>query len=137
MPDWAVMSQENVERHQRAIAAMNRRDLDAFLALMDDEVETVSRIVAVEGGLHGHDGIRQWWESWFSAFPDYHIEVVELRDFGDLTLATLRGLGRGASSALPLEDKLWQASRWRRGKTIWWRAFDTQEEALEAVGLRD
>ena len=128
------MSQEDVERHYGAIDAINRRDLDALLALMDDEVEAVSRIVAVEGGLHGHDGIRQWWENWFSAFPDYTIEVVEMDNFGDVTVATLRALGRGAGSAVPLEDKIWQASRWRRGKTIWWSTYYTREEALEAVG---
>jgi ketosteroid isomerase-like protein len=131
------MSQENVERHHQAINAMNHRDLDAFLALMDDDVETVSRIVAVEGGLHGHDGIRQWWESWFSAFPDYNIEVFEIRGFGDVTIATLRALGHGAGSAVPLEDRIWQASRWVSGKTIWWRTFYTREEALEAVGLSE
>ena len=56
---------------------MNRRDLDAYLALMDEDVEAVSRIVAVEGGMHGHDGIRRWWESWFDVFPDYKVEIVE------------------------------------------------------------
>ncbi len=70
------MSQENVELHRRSIDAVNRRDQEAFLALMDRDVEAVSRILAVEGGLHGHDGIRQWWDNWFEAFPDYKIEVV-------------------------------------------------------------
>ena len=131
------MSQENVELHYRAIDAFNRRDLEAFLALMDDEVEAASRIVAMEGGLHGHDGIRQWWANWFSAFPDYNIEVVEMQDFGDVTLATLRALSHGAGSAVPLEDKTWQAVRWRDGKTIWWRNLYTRREALEAVGLSE
>jgi hypothetical protein len=54
------MSQENVELHYRVIDAVNRRDLDAVLTVMDDDVESVSRIVAVEGGLQGHDGFRRW-----------------------------------------------------------------------------
>ena len=58
------MSEENVERHYRSIDAVNRRDLKAFLALMHENVEAVSRIVAVEGGLKGHrlrqDGLRRW-----------------------------------------------------------------------------
>ena len=33
------MSQENVELHQRAFDAFNRRDLDAFLALADPNIE--------------------------------------------------------------------------------------------------
>jgi ketosteroid isomerase-like protein len=131
------MSEENVKLAYRAIDAVNRRDLDAFLDLMDDEVEAVSRIVAIEGGLHGHAGIRIWWENWFEAFPDYDIEVVEVRDRGDLTLATLRALGHGGGSDVPFEDAVWLANRWRRGKIVWWRVFSTRDEALEAAGLSE
>jgi hypothetical protein len=129
------MSQENVGRHYRAIDAINRRDLDALLALMDDEVESVSRIVAVEGGLHGHDGVRQWLESWLSAFPDYRMEVTEIRDLGEVTIAELRALGHGAGSSVPLEDKIWQPSRWRRGKVTWWSSYYTWDEARAGAGL--
>ena len=52
-----VASQENVELIYRGIDAYNRRDLDAFLALCDPEVEFYSRLIEVEGGgpLRGHD----------------------------------------------------------------------------------
>ena len=113
---------------------MNRRDLDAFVGLMDEDVEAVSRIVAVEGGLHGHDGIRRWWENWFNVFPDYEIEVVEVRDLGDFSVAGIRALGHGAGSDLPFEDAVWLASRWRRGKCVWWRIFNRADEAFEAAG---
>ena len=51
------MSEDNVELARRAIDAVNRRDLDDFLALMDDDVEAVSRIVALErtGYLSGEE----------------------------------------------------------------------------------
>jgi ketosteroid isomerase-like protein len=131
------MSQENVELASQAFDAVNRRDLDALLALIDDDVEIVTRIAAVEGGLHGHDGMRRWWENMFTAFPDYYFEVVDVRDLGDVTLASLRALGHGAGSDVPFEDLLWHASQWRRGQCVWWRAFETEAEALEAAGLRE
>jgi hypothetical protein len=121
----------------RAFEAVNRRDLDAFLTMMDDDVEVVTRVAVVEGGLHGHEGMRFWWENMFAAFPDFDIEVVEVRDLGDVTLASLRARGHGAGSEVPFEDLLWQAGRWRRGKCEWWRAFGTEAEALEAVGLSE
>jgi ketosteroid isomerase-like protein len=124
-----------VELHYRALDAMNRRDLGAFLALMDDDVAAVPRIVAMEGGLQGHDGIRSWWANWFDVFPDYDINVLEVRDLGDVTVAALRALGHAAASNLPFEDTIWQASRWRRGKVTWWRTFSNLDEALEAAGL--
>ena len=129
------MSEENVELAYRVIDAMNRRDLAAVLSLMDEDVEAVPRMVAVEGGLHGHDGIRRWWVNWFDAFPDYKIEVVDIRDHGTLIIGALRGVGHGAGSDLPLEDTPWIASRWRREKCVWWGIFNTAHEALEAAGL--
>jgi ketosteroid isomerase-like protein len=129
-----LISKQNVELALRAYDAFNRRDWDAFVALMDNDVEIVTRIAVIEGGLHGHDGMRRWWGNMLTAFPDYDVEVVDMRDFGDVTLASLRALGRGAGSDLPFEDLLWHAGRWRCGKCIWWRAFETEAEALEAIG---
>ena len=54
------MSEENVELLYRSIDAISRRDLEAFMALMDQDVQAVPRIVTVEGRLRGHEGIRQW-----------------------------------------------------------------------------
>ena len=131
------MSQENVDLYYRAVDAIDRHDLSALLALMDDEVDAVSRIVATEGGLHGHEGIRRWWDEWFTTFPDYSIEVVEARDVGDVVIASLRTGGHGAGSDLLVEELIWQASRWRQRKCVWWQIFETRTEALEAVGLSE
>jgi ketosteroid isomerase-like protein len=131
------MSRENVELVLRAYDAFNRRDWDAFVALMDDNVEIMTRIAPIEGGRHGHDGMRSWWETMLAAFPDYDIEVVDVRDLGDVTLASLRALGHGAGSDVPFEDLLWHTGRWRRGKCVWWAAFLSEAEALEAVGPRE
>ncbi len=74
------MSEENVELLYRSIDAISRRDLEAFMALMDQGVQAVPRIVTVEGRLRGHEGIRQWWDTWLDAFPDWKVEVVGVRD---------------------------------------------------------
>jgi ketosteroid isomerase-like protein len=131
------MSQENVELGRRAIEAVNRRDFDAFLAFMDDDVVIVSRIAAVEGGLRGHDGARTWWQNWFGSFPDYEIEILETREAGDMVVATIQALGHGSTSDVPLEERIWHGSRWRKGKCVWWRVFRTEAEALEAAGLSE
>jgi ketosteroid isomerase-like protein len=128
------MSQENVELAYRAYDAFNRRDWDAALALMDDEVEVESRLVAMEGVYHGHEGVRRWWDDFLGALPDYTVEVEELRDLGDVTLAHFRG--RGHARDTPLVDPVWQPVRWRDGKCVWWRVCPTEAEALEAAGLR-
>lgn len=130
------MSRKNVDRAYRSYEAFNRRDLDAFLALMDDEVEVESRLVAMEGVYHGHEGTRRWWKNLLDFLPDYTVEVEELRDLGDVTLGHIRAFGHGAGSAAPVVDPFWMAIRWRDGKCVWWRNFPTEAEALEAVGPR-
>ena len=107
------MSQENVELAQQAFDAFNRRDMGAFLALMDADAEAESRLVAMAGGYHGHDGIRHWWQSLLDAFPDYTVETVEGREHGNLTLTTLRSRGHGADSDTPFVDTVWVVVDWR------------------------
>ena len=114
------MSQENVDRALELIEAFNRRDLDAFVALT-----------------HVQMGLRRGWESFLGAFRDYNLEVAELRDLGDVTLARMRGWGHGADSATPLVDFVWIPMRWRDGKLIWWRNYPTEPGALAAVGLSE
>jgi hypothetical protein len=131
------MSQENVERHHQMIDAFNRRDLDAFLALMDADVESEPRLAFMEGSFQGHDGVRRWWRSLLDAFPDFTAEIVELRDLGEITLGAVRIRGHGAGSETPLDQGLWQVGRWRNGKCVWRKTFETKAEAFEAAGLSE
>ena len=131
------MPRENIDSFYRAVDAFNRRDWDAFVALTDDEIEVESRLVAMEGGYHGHERLRRWRDDFLGAFPDYTIEVKELRDLGDVTLGHIRGWGHGADSATPIVDPFWIPMRWRDGKCVWWRNCSTEAEALQAIGLSE
>ena len=129
------MSRENVELARRAFQAFNDRDLDAVLAGLHDDVEAYPRLAAVEGGYRGHDGIRRWWAQLLSTFPDFHVEILELRDLGEFMILALRLRGRGAESDTPIDAVVWHVNEFRDGKTIRWRVYTSEDEALEAVGL--
>jgi ketosteroid isomerase-like protein len=131
------MSQANVELVHRVLDAFNRRDLDAALALMHGDVEFGSRIAAMEGGYRGHEGIRRWWATILDASPDRTIEVVEVRDLGDLTLTRARARGHGGVSRIPYEETIWSVARWRGEQAVWWSVFPTKAEALDAAGLSE
>jgi ketosteroid isomerase-like protein len=128
------MSQENVDLMLELFDAFKRRDRGAFLVLVDEEVEIESRLVVMEGGYHGHEGLRRWWDDFLGAFPDYTLlDIEELRDLGDVTLSRVRGWGHAADSGTPLVDQFWLPVRWRNGKAVWWRNCSTEAEALEAL----
>jgi ketosteroid isomerase-like protein len=133
------MSEENVERIHRAFDAFNRRDLDAFLALIDPEAEFTTRYMEMEGDPYyrGHDGVREWWRTLLAIFPDFSVEVLEVRDLGDSGIAALRVRGHGVDSGVPFEETIWAAGEWRDGKVTRWRNFGSESEALEAAGLSE
>jgi ketosteroid isomerase-like protein len=131
------MSEANVELAQQAFDALNRRDLPTFLAVMHADVEAVPRVAAIEGGYHGHDGIRRWWEHLVGFLPDIVLDIVTVRDLGDLTLISGRMRGHAAGSGAPLDEPLWTAGDWRDGKCVWWGTYDTEGQALQAVRLRE
>jgi hypothetical protein len=89
----------------------------------------------MEGRYHGHAGIRRWYAGLVDTIPDIAIEVVEMRDLGNQTLAALRLAGHGARSDTPIEIPLWVLGEWRDRKAVWWKAYGTEAEALEAAGL--
>jgi ketosteroid isomerase-like protein len=131
------MSEENVELAYCAADAFNRRDLDALLALMHEDVEVLTRTAPMEGGYHGHDGVRRWCQNLLDAFPDYSLETLEVRDVGDLTLGAVHIHGHGGQSGTPIDETVWQVGEWRDGKVVRFSSHDTEAEALEAAGLSE
>ena len=135
------MSEENVDLYRRGIEAFNRRDLEAFLALADPNVVGISRVLAIEGDSYrGHDGTREWWRDLLGVFPDFRIEVVWVRDAGDVTVSELRNGAQvpgGERGAAPLEESVWQVSEWRDGRVVRWQMYESEQEALEAAGLSE
>jgi hypothetical protein len=57
------MSKENVEIVSRAIAAINDRDVDAYLALCSPDVELINQLAAIEGPNRGEAGIRNFFQA--------------------------------------------------------------------------
>jgi hypothetical protein len=122
-----------VELARRAYDALSRHDWPAYISLMDEQVEIHSLLSEVEGGYRGHGGIRRWWDDFLGAFPDYTLDLEEVRDLGDVTLARLCGQAHGAGGDTPIVDPFWHPMQWRDGKCVWWRTCTTEEEALAAI----
>jgi ketosteroid isomerase-like protein len=132
------MSQENVETVYRLFAASRRRDKEACVRESDPDVEIVSYLMGVEGTVYrGYAGLRRYIDDLFSAFPDWHPQILRTTDHGDKVLAEIRMAGSGAGSGLAIEQTVWQATTFRDGKMVGFHGYGSQAEALEAVGLSE
>jgi ketosteroid isomerase-like protein len=129
------MSQDNVELMREWNEAFNRRDLDAWLALMDPNIEITSSFMG--GELHGHEGACEWLLEVEGTMPDFRVEIQEIQDLGDVLLVGVSMRGHGIGSDAPFEQSPWVATEWRDRKCVRSRGFSTKAEALEAVGLRE
>jgi ketosteroid isomerase-like protein len=121
---------------EAAFGALNSGDLDTFLALTAEDVEFTSMVAEAEGTTFcGHDGVRAWWETVRGAFGDVRWELFDVRGSGDRGVLHFRMTG--TLGGVPVEQTMWQATRVRDGKAIWWAFFRNEREALEAMGLAE
>ncbi len=130
------MSQENVELLKDAFAAISRSDLNGLLSLTDPEVEFHSLIAEAEDRTYrGHDGVREWWEQVKGSLGGLRFEAEAIRIEGDWAVVKVLVTSRMGDVAVP--QRMWQATRARNGKAIWWGIYRTEAEALEAAGLEE
>jgi ketosteroid isomerase-like protein len=132
------MSQENVEGIERAYEAVSRLDAEALVALCDPAVEFRSRIAAAEDVTYrGHDGVRDYMTSLAEVFEWVQTEPLDVVEESDRAVVCNRFRARGRHSGVEVEDRFFQALRFRYGKVLWWAFYPSQTEALEAVGLSE
>ena len=91
----------------------------------------------MEGGYRGHDGIRRWWAGLLGTFPDFSVEVRDVEDLGDVTIAALHMRGHAAESDTPVDSAAWYGIQFRHGKCVGWYAYTSKQEALERARLQE
>ena len=129
------MSQENVETVRRAIAAINAREIDAYLAFCTENVEL---LIAESVGAQylGAEGIRRFFTDIEDAGPDFRIEVQRVRAIGDSNvLALLRVGSTGRASGIVTGAETANVYDFIDGEISRIRIFLDRDEALKAVGL--
>ena len=131
------MSSENEELARRAYEALQRDDIEGFLAFVDPEVEWHSLVLELEGVRHGHEGVRGWWRDLRTAFPEWNPSLVDVRSHGDHVVIHAHATGSGAASGVGIDDDFWQVVEIRDGLVVRYRAVRTEREALEVAGLRE
>ena len=134
------MSRENVEIVEGWARAWNRGDREGWLASTHPDVEWSSaiqrQVEGTEGIYKGQAEVERFWDEW-RALWNVHIDASEVRDLGDsvLVLAEFRAKGKG--SGAEVEQSIGYLFEFEDGLIRRAIAYLTQEEALEAAGLRE
>jgi ketosteroid isomerase-like protein len=87
---------------RRAYTAVNDRDLDAALALMQPDVVWAN---GMDGGhVHGHEGVREYWtQQWQEIHPE--LDVLEVEEVGDDRVAVeVNQMARDAKTGAVVVD---------------------------------
>jgi len=132
------MSQENLELVRRSFEAYNRRDVEAFLASLDEQFEIHSAIIGgAEGNVYrGHDGARKWFADSLESFDELRVDPSEFRDLGDRVLVLGKLRARGRESGLVLDSATGWVCTIRGGKLLKAVGFLSEAEALAAAGIK-
>ena len=130
------MSEEHLETVRRLAAAFNERDLDAFLADVDAEVEFHSLRAQLEGRPYtGYEGVRQMFADFDEDWEYVQIEIGEFRGAGEQAVALVRLRSRGRASRVDLDVPVTFLWRFREGKVIYGKVFSEHADALREAGL--
>jgi ketosteroid isomerase-like protein len=131
------MSRQNLEAVQAAFDAYYRGDMERVAAFADpDLMATQSAEMPDAETFHGRLGLIQAIDAWEGAWDDFRVERLRARAIGDHVLTTVRQRARGKRSGVEVEGLFTFVFTLKAGKLVRWRMFADEEQAMEAVGLR-
>lgn len=137
------MSQESVELVHRTVAAWNRQDIEAMLALTDPDIEYINSPTAVESGTRrGHEHFENVLRTQWEILSDARWEVERLYEAQGEEMVGLGRLSRRMpGSDARIEDRVLVAFTVANGRVTRLEVLGVGkaevQAALEAVGLSE
>lgn len=132
------MSEENVELVRLAILGWNERGVDAFIEVLDPEVEWHPPRESMEPGVYrGHEGVRDYFGRLRGIFEEQRVESVDVTSVDqDAVLAVVHIVVPTAKFGRIDAEWAW-LSTLRDGKAIRVETFVDRHEAFRVAGLRE
>lgn len=135
-----MSEKDNVHMAEQALAALNARDLDRYLKLLDNSYVGESELMPNQ--LHGPDAARQMMESYFKAFPDLHFETEQILTSGDyvVTRVRLTGTHKGNFMGIAPTNKTINIQgcnvvEVRNGKAVRSRIYSDNAKLFQQIGV--
>jgi len=131
------MSQENVEVVRRALAALDSRDLEAYLEVASPQIELITPASPLQGSIVGHEGIRTFFREMWSFSETSEFRVEEIRAVGERVLAFFVLTATSRQNAIETSSRVGGVYDLEHGKIRRAHIFADRAEALEALGLSE
>jgi ketosteroid isomerase-like protein len=121
-----------------------RRGLQHFLATGEPDWETTADDVEIHdhdipdrGEYRGRAGVRRWLEDWGAAWCEWSFQPQEFIDAGDRVVVVAHLTAEGRDSGVKVERLDGLVYTLRDGRLVRLDYYNSRNQALEAVGLRD
>lgn len=132
------MSEENVEIVKRSVDAVNRRDLDAYAALITPDFELIPAMTGFTGvSFRGREGFGRYLEELGDTWEEFRVVAEAFRDLDAMVLVFMRLEARGKGSGVPVTGRQAFICDFRGGKISRVRSYLDHGEALRAAGLAE
>lgn len=116
---------------QRYVGAYIERDLEAMLAVMDENVVSYPAPLFGHRPHLGHDGVREWWAAMMASEWSYDVRVSEIREIEPNAVAVIGEVHSGRSTLSPWAVVV----RIRNGLIVESRSYLSSTDLLEELGL--
>jgi steroid delta-isomerase-like uncharacterized protein len=131
---------DNLHLAEQALSALNARDLDRYVKLLDNSYLGESELSP--NPLHGPEAARHMLEGYFKAFPDLHFDTEQVLTNGDylVTRVRLTGTHKGNFMGIAPTNKTiniqsCNVSEVRNGKIIRSRIYSDNAKLFQQLGV--
>ena len=130
------MSADDVEVVRRALAALDRRDVEAYLEVASPQIELITPALPLQGPITGHEGIRDFFrELWsYSEASEFQVEQIRAVDGRVLAFFVITATG---PQGIQTSARVAGVYDLEHGRIRRAHIFGDRTEALEAVGLSE
>jgi ketosteroid isomerase-like protein len=132
------VSEENVARAKRVYEAWNAHDWDKVLAEVDAEHELhlTGLLPGLKREYRGHEGLREFLESFDAIWKDLRVDVERIQDAGDRVVGLVRLCGTATGSGVPVSIEYAHVFTLRGDRAIRTEGYRTWQQALDAAGIQ-
>jgi steroid delta-isomerase-like uncharacterized protein len=135
-----MSDKENTQFAEQAIAAINERNLDRYLQMLDESFTMENEMLPAP--LKGREAVRQFFESYFKGIPDLHLEIEQVITSGDYVVVRshLTGTHKGPLMGIPATNKKIDTHgcnviQLRDGKAVRSRLYSDNATLFQQLGL--